>query len=61
MEDPDKMIESTMNEFYKQFGNMDEHTKLVLETIFEICYGEKDDLPVSGKARQERSQNPRNL
>ena len=61
MENPDKMIESTMTEFYRQFGNMDEHTKLVLETIFEMCYGEKDDLSVSGKTRQERSENPCDL
>lgn len=55
--DVDKLIENTLNEFVKQFGTLDDNTRLTLETIFEICCGEENVIPISGKERQERDKN----
>jgi len=57
----DKLIENTLNEFVKQFGTLDDNTRLVLETIFEICCGEENAVPVLGEKRQEGNQNPNDI
>jgi hypothetical protein len=52
-EDDIKLIDSTLHACFAQFGEMKPETKLVLETIFEILFEERDDISVHGKTRQE--------
>ena len=59
--DIDNLIENTLNEFVKQFGTLDDNTRLTLETIFEICCGEENAVPVPSEKRQEWNQDSNNV
>jgi hypothetical protein len=52
-----KLMEDTIKSMFQQFGTMDSYTKLVLETIFETYYEDKNDLSILSETRQKRDQN----
>jgi hypothetical protein len=54
-------IKDTINTFAAQFGNLDTHTMIALEVLFNLIYLSKDkknngkNIPLSWKKRQERN------
>jgi hypothetical protein len=44
-------IKDTINSFFKQFGNSDIYTQIVLEEFFRELFNEKSDLHISSTER----------
>jgi hypothetical protein len=55
-----KQIVHTFKAFCNKFGKLDDHSKLVLEAIFEEIHGRKH-LPLLGSQRQKRDQSSNGL
>ena len=56
-----KQIVGAFGAFTQQFGELDDHSRVVLEIILEEIHGDRKRLPISRPQGQARSDGPDNI
>ena len=48
-----KQVANTLNDFFTQFGELDQHSRVVLEIIFGELHGTRETIPIPDEKRQD--------